>query len=166
MTNSLSDLESCLENGGLRGGLGFLNSRVSHRFTGVYRLESQVMHVVHVVDKSGESCDNFLQAVPLHDSFCQFVLRDGFLRTSQTSSLAMLDGGPYQGVLESYVGLPLMTGHGELYGTFCHFDFSSEPVSDEEYLFLQKAVLLIPRFLRHAARSKTDPSLRLQVPGR
>ena len=93
-------------------------------------------------------------------------LRDGFLRTSQTSSLAMLDGGPYQGVLESYVGLPLMTGHGELYGTFCHFDFSSEPVSDEEYLFLQKAVLLIPRFLRHAARSKTDPSLRLQVPGR
>jgi GAF domain-containing protein len=147
--SAISDLERCLTDGGLNAGLKFLNSRVPHRFTGVFRLGANMLQKVCLVDKDAEvSEDAFLQEVPLGHSFCQFVLRDGALRTSLSSSLAMLDGHPYQGVLETYVGLPLMTGPSELFGTLCHFDFVSHPISDEEFEFLQKATQVIPPFCR------------------
>jgi hypothetical protein len=145
--SSMSNLESCLKDGGLNAGLKFLNSRVPHRFTGVFRLGADRLQKVCLVDKNSEvSEDAFLQEVPLGDSFCQFVLRDGALRTSLSSSLAMLDGHPYQGVLETYVGLPLVTGPSGLFGTLCHFDFVSQPISDEEFEFLRKAAIVIPAF--------------------
>jgi GAF domain-containing protein len=148
---AVSELVSCMTDGGLNGGLKYLNSRVQHRFTGVFRLGENKLHKVCIVDKSAEMPeDSFLHEVPLEDSFCQFVLRDGALRTSLTSSLAMLDGHRYQGVLETYVGLPLMTAPGELFGTLCHFDFDSQPISDEEFEFLRKAAQVIPSFFQPA----------------
>ncbi|MDO9404892.1 MAG: GAF domain-containing protein [Polaromonas sp.] len=141
-------LESAFGRGGLEEGLRFLNGRVAHRFSAVYRLEDQMLHNMQLVDKVEDGFDRtVLQAVPLGDSFCQFVMRDGHFRTSKTSDIDSLNGHPYKGVLESYVGLPLMKIPGELYGTLCHFDFGEKPLSDEEFSFLQKVARLIPRFL-------------------
>lgn len=141
-------LEAALGRGGLQEGLRFLNGRVAHRFSAVYRLEDQMLHNVQLVDKVEDGFDRTaLQSLPLGDSFCQFVMRDGLFRTSKTSELDTLDGHPYKGVLESYVGLPLMKTPGELYGTLCHFDFAEKAVSDEEFDYLQKVARLLPRFL-------------------
>ncbi|MFC6280691.1 MULTISPECIES: GAF domain-containing protein [Polaromonas] len=141
-------LQDLLQKQGLKAGLAFLNDRVPHRFTAVYRLDDMMLRRVELVDKGGSPLEvNGLEAVPLETSFCQFVLRDGQFVTSQSASDTRLDGHPYQGVVGSYIGLPLQGGGDKLFGTFCHFDFSEQPVNDEEFAFLQRVARLLPRYL-------------------
>lgn len=141
-------IDSALKTGGLAEGLRFLNGRVEHRFTAIYRLDQLVLRNVQLVDKAPDGFDaSALEELPLGDSFCQFVLRDGQFKTSQTSAMGELDGHPYQGVLESYVGLPIMKTATDMFGTLCHFDFGRQPISDEEFALLQKVARLLPRYL-------------------
>lgn len=98
-------------------GLHFLNARVPHRFTGVYRLEAGIMYNVFLHDQEGVVIPEFLKAVPLGESFCQFVLRDGLFCTSNTAQDSRLDGHKYQGVLGAYYGVPLLNNVG---GTLWH----------------------------------------------
>ena len=128
-------------------GLDFLNARVEHRFTGVYRLDGGVMRSMYLHDKQGEIIPEFLQDVPLVDSFCQFVLRDGGFCTANTGQDARLNGHKYQGVMGAYYGLPLLNNAGELFGTLCHFDVPNHALPDAEFAFLQKAVQVLPKYL-------------------
>ena len=145
--NTLADLETLLVSAGLHQGLKFLNERVPHRFTAVYRLDGMMLRVVDMVDKEGGMDASTLQDVPLSDSFCQFTMKEGRFVTTGSGQDERLKGHPYQGVVESYVGLPLTRGAGELFGTFCHYDFSGQPVSEDEYAFLSRVARLLPRFL-------------------
>lgn len=128
-------------------GLDFLNARVPHRFTGVYKLEGGILHGMYLHDKQGQIVPEFLKAVPLADSFCQFVLRDGCFVTCDSGQDARLDQHKYQGVMGSYYGLPLLNNYGELYGTLCHFDVTNHALSDAEFAFLQKAARVLPKYL-------------------
>jgi len=74
----LIDLQDALKGSGRNAGLRYLNSRVDHRFTAVYKPEAGVMRNVAIVDKLAEVVPANLLAVPLEETFCQFVLRDGF----------------------------------------------------------------------------------------
>ncbi|MES2360837.1 MAG: GAF domain-containing protein [Pseudomonadota bacterium] len=141
-------LQDVLQKQGLKAGLAFLNERVPHRFTAIYRLDNMLLRQVELVDKGGSPVDvAALEAIPLETSFCQFVLSDGQFTTSQSASDSRLDGHPYQGVVDSYIGLPLQGDGDKLFGTFCHFDFCEQPVNDEEFAFLQRVVRLLPRYL-------------------
>ena len=144
-----TQLSESLNSGGLEAGLRFLNQRVDHRFTAVYRLQDMVLHNVELIDKiEGDNLVRTgLQAVPLGESFCQFVMRDGFFRVSRTTGMEALDGHPHQGVMESYVGLPLMSSPDKMFGTLCHFDFAERTLPDEEFAFLQRVARLLPRYL-------------------
>ncbi len=146
MNTSLSKLENLLSTEGLHAGLKFLNGRVPHRFTAVYRLDELMLHMVDMVDKDGLD-DMKLEAVPLGDSFCQFTLREGSFLTTSSGGDKRLDGHPYQGVVESYIGLPLTRADGELFGTFCHYDLAGRPVNDDEYAFLTQVAAVLPRYL-------------------
>jgi GAF domain-containing protein len=146
LNSTLSDLENLLSTEGLRAGLKFLNERVPHRFTAIYRLDELMLRVVDMVDKDGLN-DMQLASVPLGDSFCQFVLRDGSFMTAHSGGDSRLDGHPYQGVMESYIGLPLTGADGQLFGTFCHFDLAGRPVNDDEYTFLTQVAAVLPRYL-------------------
>ena len=128
-------------------GLDFLNARVEHRFTGVYQLVDGVMRNVYLHDKQGEIIPEFLKAVPLADSFCQFVLRDGFFCTANSALDPRLQGHKYQGVLGAYYGVPLLDNAGNLFGTLCHFENPNHDLPDEEFAFLQKAARLLPQYL-------------------
>ena len=59
----------------------------------------------------------------------------------------MLDGHKYQGVIGAYYGVPLVNNYGDLFGTLCHFDVLNYSISDEEFAFLNKAALLLPKYL-------------------
>lgn len=131
-------------------GLDFLNARVAHRFTGVYQLVDGVMRNIYLHDKQGEIIPEFLKAVPLADSFCQFVLREGYFCTANTAQDARLNGHTYQGVLGAYYGVPLLSNAGELFGTLCHFEQPNHALPDAEFAFLQKAAQVLPKYLfRH-----------------
>lgn len=132
-------------------GLAFLNARVPHRYTAVYELSEGMLRNLYIFDKLGEVVPDFLEAVPLQDSFCQFVLRDGLFTTVDTAADKRLDGHKYQGVMGSYHGLPLLDNHGELFGTICHFDTTRHPLSDDEFEVLRQAARLLPRYLQRKA---------------
>jgi hypothetical protein len=88
-----------------------------------------------------------LQEVPLQDSFCQFVLREGVFRTVGTADDARLNGHKYQGAIGSYHGLPILDNYGGLFGTLCHFDVEPMQMTDEEFTVLRKASRLLPKYL-------------------
>lgn len=144
---ALSGFKDALQGSGLNAGLILLNKRVAHRFTAVYRLDNGIMRNVAVVDKQGEVVPQSLLEVPLEHSFCQFVLKDGSFMTQNSADEGRLQGHIYKGVLNSYVGLPLTTNNGDLFGTFCHFDFPPQEIVDEEFEFLQTAVRLLPAYV-------------------
>ena len=143
----LKRLLDALTSNGLHGGLQHLNHPVDHRYTGVYRLKDSVFRNIALYDKEGEMLPEFLAEVPLEDSFCQFVIRDGLFKTEHSGNDHRLDGHKYQGVLLTYHGVPVLDNRGELYGTLCHFDALHTTIPDEEFEFLQSAARLIPRFL-------------------
>lgn len=133
-------------------GLAYLNARVAHRYSAVYQLSGGILRNLFLFDKQGEVVPEFLQAVPLDDSFCQFVLRDGVFSTVDTAADPRLDGHKYQGTLGSYHGLPLLDNRGELFGTICHFDTERLPMADSEFELLRQAARLLPRYLQRRAR--------------
>ena len=148
-SSSLEDIQryaNCLDVNG-PAGLDFLNARVPHRFTGVYRLQRGVLVNLFLHDKCGEVIPEYLKAVRLEDSFCQFVLRDGFFMTLNSAADRRLDGHAYQGAVGSYYGVPLLDNGAQLYGTLCHFDMMSYPISDDEFEFLQQAAKVLPKYL-------------------
>lgn len=140
---NLVQLEEILKTKGLRSGLEFLNSRVPHRCTAIYRLSQGDLEMVELVDKLNDPATAALRAVPYSQSFCQAVAGGGPLMTSNSLLEPRLDGTTYQGVITSYVGLPLSRGAGDLVGTLCHYDFAEQSISDDEYDFLQHAALVL-----------------------
>lgn len=146
MNASIDTFETILATGSRVQALAYLNRRVDHRFTAIYRLQDALMKNVDLVDKEGIGLPD-LQEVPLGNSFCQFALRDGSFLTSESGQDGRLDGHPYQGVVGSYVGLPLLGNDGNLWGTFCHFDIANRQLQDGEFDFLQKVARVLPRYL-------------------
>lgn len=144
----LAQVEAALVRDGLAGALHVLNHRVTHRFTGVYRLDGAMMRNVALVDKHMHLEPVDLKVVPLKDSFCQFVLRDTVFVTSDSGGDDRLESHPYAGVVGSYVGVPVSSKPGRLDGTLCHFDLEKHPVADDEFLLLEHAARLLPPFLR------------------
>ena len=147
LAHALSEVERALARQGLSGALAVLNRRVPHRFTAVYRRVGQALHNVATADKHLHLDALDLRIVPVKDSFCQFVLRDGLFLTHESGTDVRLSGHPYKGVMGCYVGVPVRGHDDKLAGTLCHFDLESFEVDDEEYLLLDRAARLLPDFL-------------------
>ncbi|MDL9997443.1 GAF domain-containing protein [Variovorax sp. J22P240] len=143
----ISVFTATLRTAGPEAALAFLNAAVPHRYSAVYRLHGSTLQNVYLHDKQGELRPEFLAIVPFETSFCQFVLRDGAFLTDDSGADSRLDGHPYQGVMVSYHGVPLVGATGELIGTLCHFDVQSHSLPDGEYALLQSAALVLPPFL-------------------
>ena len=147
MNGDLKDLEDVLRHNGLGAGLMVLNRRVPHRFTAIFKLDGPVMRNVAIVDKLQEVVPDSFKEIPFEDSFCQFVLKDGSFITQNSQADTRLDGHTYKGVLNTYVGLPLTTSSGDLFGTLCHFDFPPVDLPDEEFQFLNEVVKVLPNYV-------------------
>lgn len=142
----ISVFTATLASQGADAALAFLNAGVPHRYSAVYRLDGRTLKNVLLRDKAGEITPDYLADVPFETSFCQFVIRDGHFQTGDSALDRRLDGHPYQGVMVSYHGVPIMSG-GEIWGTLCHFDVVPQPLSDEEFELLRAAAAVTPGFV-------------------
>ena len=127
--------------------LSRLNARVPHRYTAIYQLVGDTLKCQHLIDKTGAVQTEFLAEVPLRDSFCQFVIRDGIFLTENSAFDHRLDGHPYQGIVVSYHAIPLVTRAGVLYGTLCHLDTVACALSDPELDLLKEVAGALPNLL-------------------
>ena len=96
-----------------------------------------------------------LMSVRLGDSFCQIVLRDGFLLAEHSGRDPRLDGSPYQNVVVAYHGVPILGNSGELSGTLCHFDMVEQGITDTEFACMQQAARLFAGEQSRTARSSS-----------
>ena len=136
LDQQLAQFRLAFDSGGLYGALRYLNARTTFRYTAIYRLDGQMMRNIYLYDRQGENPTS-LSEVPLGDSFCQFVMRDNGFNTVNSANDARLLGHPYQGVMNSYFGLPLSRKAGTIYGTLCHFDVEPMMIPDSEILLLE-----------------------------
>jgi GAF domain-containing protein len=149
MDGTFDEMVQALTRAGLLAALKVLNDHVPQRYTAVYRLADDHLVNLALVDKRNEPCPPFLLAVPYHVSFCQFTLGQGQFRTDNSALDDRLDGHPYQGVMNSYHAVPLITTDGAITGTLCHFDTQALPLPDEDFELLRLAARMIPTFLPH-----------------
>lgn len=140
-------LRSTLESAGLRAGLEYLNRRVPHRYTIIYKFDGDAFYGMVVVDKLKEPIPVLFKKVPFEDSFCRYTLEAGVFQTQASMQDYRLDGHLHQATVQSYTGLPLTNAKGDFYGTFCHLDTIPQPLSDEEFAFLQRAAALLGAYL-------------------
>lgn len=144
----LQDFAERCEKFGIAGGLAALNARVPHRYTALYQLDEGILRNIELFDKAGEVRPDYLAAVPVNDSFCQFVLREGEFRTCDSGQDDRLNGHPYKGAMAAYHGVPVLAGSGELFGSLCHFDTEVQALSDEEFSILEAAAKIISPYLQ------------------
>lgn len=147
MTNAiaLAELQQVLNSHGLEAALSFLNARVPHRYTAVYRLSHAYLQRLGFIDKEGGPGLEFAE-VPFKDSFCELAIRQPPLVVTDADTDRRLYARPNPGLLMSYVGLPLSMAPGQLYGTLCHYDTRAHPLSDAELSFLEQASELLMQF--------------------
>lgn len=143
MQRAIAQFKATLESAGADAALKFLNDGVPHRYSAIYRLTGGKLTNLAIFDKAGEARPEFLAVVPFETSFCQFVIRDGAFRTSDSASDPRLDGHPYQGVMVSYHGVPIVMD-GEVWGTLCHFDVKEMPLAEDEFELLREAACALP----------------------
>ena len=151
-SSPLSNFQAVLQKQGLKAGLVFLNERVPHRFSSIYRLGHESLRRLAFVDKLGSS-DPTLAEIPFKDSFCEKAVQDGHLVVTDSATDERIQGSPNPAGLASYVGLPLAAAPGELIGTFCHYDVCSRPISDEEFLFLEQAAKVLYAYVGQPSNS-------------
>ncbi len=147
MASPVAEFSHVLSHGGILAGLQFLNRRVTHRCTAIYRLEAMTVRNLYIYDREGALLPESLGVVPLDDSFCQHALRDGSFLSDDTRTDPRVEGSPFRGVVVAYHGIPLLDNHCELFGSLCHFDFVPHSLPDEEFDFLQKAARVLSAYL-------------------
>lgn len=133
---------------GLGAALAILNRPLMHRYSAVYWMpDAQRLVNIGFFDKLGEACPPNLQAVAYNQSFCQFAIRDGQFRTENSARDTRLDGNAYQGVLNSYHAVPLVSVQGQVLGTICHFDTAALSLDDEDFELLRLAAEVFVHYL-------------------
>ncbi|MDM0066647.1 GAF domain-containing protein [Variovorax sp. J31P207] len=147
LVRSIDAVSQALATGGISAALAYLNANVPHRYTAVYRLDGPFLHNAFLHDKELKRRPAYLAVIPFDQSYCQFVVRDGFFRTDDSAADLRLKGHPYQGLVVSYHSVPLLGTTGKLWGTLSHFDVKKHPLSDEEFELLRGAAQLLPGYL-------------------
>ena len=144
---AVAEFERVLEQDGILAGLRFLNRRVAHRCSAIYRLQHLTARNLYFHDREGALLPAAFGTVPLGDGFCQHALREGCFLTDDTRTDSRVDGSPFKGVVIAYHGLPLLDKTDRLFGSLCHFDFVPRSLPDEEFEMLKEAASLLPAFL-------------------
>ncbi|QHJ00814.1 hypothetical protein GT347_24200 [Xylophilus rhododendri] len=137
-------IQAALAQGSLADALSLLNKGVVHRFTAAYHLQDGVLYNRGLVDKLGKPMPELMRAVPVEHSFCQFVMRDNFFQTTDSTRDPRLQGHRLQGVIHSYTAAPITDSSGHfVIGSICHFDFVRQVLSLDEVDLLKRAGRLV-----------------------
>lgn len=144
-TEILAKFEAVLATRGVHQALRFLNGRVPHRFTGVYRFEPPMLRSVCLVDGYDLTVRRGDDA-PLESTYCSIVGRTGGPFASENAGRdGRLAGHPARGSVIAYCGVLLDDPGGAPFGTLCHFDAMPCDVPVHEMPLMHAAAPLLYR---------------------
>jgi hypothetical protein len=142
MPDHAVEFKTILHHKGLHTALGWLNGRVPHRFTGVYRFDGDTLRNVSLVDKFAGLVRRGSD-LPMATALCAKVEAAGG-RLSVADARA--DGRfPECAVspIVAYCGVLVRDERARPYGTLCHYDFKPQPAADCELDLLEAASPMI-----------------------
>ena len=126
-TEIMAQLREILDARGLHAFLGALNSRVPHRFTGIYRFEDPILRNVRLFDRENPHLEVGTD-LPLREAYCSIVHREHIpFATDDARSDERIPASLAAGTTIAYCGVPLGQA-----GALCHFDLRARPVVKEE----------------------------------
>ena len=153
----MPELERELHQWGLHGALVYLNRRVPHRFTNIFRLSLGTFVPIGLVDKQSLLTLQSQKPVDFQYSMCRFSLDTGFESADVTHDERIQGHLPTDGI-GSYIGLPLRISSDELYGTVCHYDPQPQQVSEQELDFFKVAAVRLAHYLATHQYQRWDGS--------
>lgn len=143
----LEEFDQIIRLQGLRSALLYLNALVPHRFTALYRLDGPTFVCRAAVDAEQEEMTVDLTEVPVADSYCQFVVRDGVYWTQDSLIDPMLAGHKHRELVRGYIGTRVGHPGQSAQGSLCHIDFSPWSVNVDQVAFFEHAAMRLRPFL-------------------
>jgi CheY-like chemotaxis protein len=129
-------LRQILRADGVIAALRFLNARVPHRFTGIYRFDGKTLRNLHLVDRT-EPGRTRGDDPPLDATYCSLVgLERRPFSTADAGSDERLTHHLARENVQSYCGALLRNADGTPFGSLCHFDVVPRPVPPDEIAVL------------------------------
>lgn len=143
-----ASVEQMLAEDRVHAALELLNSTTDHRFTGVYRIDDDVLRNVAIFDSTNPDLPVGDDA-PLLDTYCSITAESGApFCTSDTADDERVEGHPARQTTRSYCGVPLRLEDGEPFGTLCHFDAVPRSAKEEDIRLLARVGPLFARRIR------------------
>lgn len=106
---------------GLRAALLYLNRRTPHRFTGVFRLDDDMLRSVALVDKWDPAVEHG-DDVPLASAYCAHLHRTGETLEVEQGATDPRVPWMHDSPIVSYCGSVIVDKAGAPWGALCHFD--------------------------------------------
>ena len=145
-SDDIAKFKAVLAEYGLPGALEFLNRRVPHRFTAVYKFDGDVVRNMGIHDNVGET-ESPLPPTPAEHSLCSYVTAQQPFVSENILEDPRLSDHFQRGRVNAYIGLPLSRGPSHLYGTLCQMDPQEQKLSDSEHRFLEMVAPLLLDYL-------------------
>ncbi|GAB3241115.1 hypothetical protein GCM10027346_36150 [Hymenobacter seoulensis] len=134
LSAEIAAFSALLARQGVHAALGYLNGRTPHRYTGIYRLDGDILRSEALFDRL--SPDVRLGAdAPLAETYCSLVGRQEAPVEILDAALDPLALGIETPVI-SYCGVLIRDQQGKAYGTLCHYDLQrcQERTTDQPLL--------------------------------
>lgn len=139
--------------------LATLNARTRFRFTGLYRVEHQVLRNVALFDRENPMLRAAGQCSALTDTYCNIVAANALaLAVADAATDGRLIGHPARGSVLSYVGVPVRDRTGRVAGTLCHWDTRPRLAPAGELLVLERVAALLAPVVGSSATLADRPS--------
>lgn len=125
--------------------LALLNSRVPHRFTGIYRLDPPMLRSVRLFDRENPALEVGVDGPHARDVLLHRGHRRGAVHHAGRGERRAVAAHPARESTLACRGVPLVGEGGTPLGTLCHFDLVPRPVRHGEIPLLLAAAPLLLR---------------------
>ena len=135
----LAVLKSKLDAGGIMAALKYLNGRIDHRFTAIYKFQGPTQRAVFLYDRLGQSGSR-LNAIAMSESLSRFITVTEPFGVTNSATDPFLSENGHRSLVTSFYGVALSPVYTKPTGSLCHFDLKPQTLpSPVERDFLNRA---------------------------
>lgn len=139
LNHGLAVLKSQLDAGGILAALKYLNSRIEHRFTAIYKFQGPMQRAVFIYDKLGNSGNRF-NAISTSESLSRFITVTQPFGVTDSATDPFVKEQGHSSAVTSFYGVSLSQGSTTPTGSLCHFDVKPQGMpSPVERDFINRA---------------------------
>lgn len=132
---TIAEVRKRLFDDGVRAAVIYLNSLTDYRFSALYRFTSDAVSSIFFYDRLHPTVTTSPE-IPLMHAYCVEVANAARpFCTASALSAAKPAQEPTR--VQSFCGVPLIDHEGEMFGTLCHFDFSTRILDRQDLALME-----------------------------